>query len=126
MESEDLISVYTVQSATEAEIVRNSLKSAGIACEIGGEIQAGLTGVLTIDILTHVSDAERARKHLRQLRKEKKERHKRRVEAKKAREAGSASAPAPSSDAIQELKPPLPSTEITKAKKKRPEDRAGG
>jgi hypothetical protein len=120
MESEDLVSVYTVQSATEAEIVRNSLKSAGIDCEIGGEIQAGLTGVLAIDILTHVSDADRARKHLRQVRKDKKERHKRRVEAKKAKEAGSTAAPT-SSEAIQELKPPLPSTDITKKKKKRPE-----
>jgi hypothetical protein len=111
MESEDLVSVYTVNSSAEAEIVRNSLKSAGIDCEIGGEMQAGLSGVLEIDILTHASDVDRARKHLRQLRKERKERHKRHVEAKRAREAGGAPA---SSDAIQELRPPLPSTDITK------------
>ena len=78
-ESEDLVSVYTVNSAAEAEIVRNALKEAGIACEIGGEMQAGLAGVLEINILTHVSDADAARKHLRLLRKEKKERHKRRL-----------------------------------------------
>jgi hypothetical protein len=112
-ESEDLVSVYTVNNATEAEIVRNSLKSAGIACEIGGETQAGLTGVLAIDILTHVSDADRARKHLRLVRRERRERRKRHLEARKAREAdGSATG---SSEAIQELKPPLPGAELTDA-----------
>jgi hypothetical protein len=109
MEKEDLVSVYTVKSSAEAEIVRASLESVGIACQIGGESQAGLAGVLEIDILTHVSDAEKARKHMRLLRKEKKERRQRRLEAKKAREA---ERPVVPSDAIQELqKPPMPATD---------------
>ncbi|HZZ77605.1 MAG TPA: DUF2007 domain-containing protein [Gemmataceae bacterium] len=110
MENEDLISVYTVKSTAEAEIVRGSLESVGIPCQIGGESQAGFSGVLEIDILTHVSDADRARKHLRLLRKEKKERRQRRLEAKKAREAETHTGP---SDAIQALpRPPLPSTDF--------------
>lgn len=67
MESENLVSVHTVSSPTEAEIIRNALKSVGIACEIGGEGQAGLAGVLAIDILTQESDAEEAREYLRTL-----------------------------------------------------------
>src|SRR5262245_104695 len=110
MDKEDLISVYTVKSSAEAEIVRASLESVGIACQIGGESQAGLAGVLEIDILTHVSDAEKARKHMRLLRKEKKERRQRRLEAKKAR---AMETPVGPSDAIQEMqKPPLPSTDF--------------
>jgi hypothetical protein len=80
MDTEDLVSVYTVNSPTEAEIIRGVLESAGIACQIGGETQAGLAGVLSIDILTHASDAEAARKHLRQLK------HITREERKKAHE----------------------------------------
>jgi hypothetical protein len=110
MENEDLVSVYTVKSSAEAEIVRGSLESVGIACQIGGESQAGLAGVLEIDILTHVSDAEKARKHLRLLRKEKKERRQRRLEAKKSREEQETRVGP--SEGIQEMKnPPLPSTD---------------
>lgn len=98
MDGEDLVSVYTVQSPTEAELVRNALKSAGIACEIGGESQAGLAGVLAIDILVHADDVPAARKHLRTLRRERKERRLRAKEAKAARP--------PSSEAIQDKKPP--------------------
>jgi Putative prokaryotic signal transducing protein len=122
MDSQDLVTVYTVNSAAEAEIVRNAFKAEGIDCEIGGETQAGLAGVLEIDILTHASDAERARKLLRQLRKEKKERRQRHLEAKKARAAAADSTD--NSEAIQELKPPLPETGITRKKKKPTDDEA--
>ncbi len=115
MDSEDLVTVYTVNSDVEAEIIRNALMAEGIACEIGGETQAGLAGVLEIDILTHASDADRARKVLRQLRKEKKERRQRHMEAKKEKEAAD-------SAAIQELKPPLPETGITEKKKRADDD----
>src|ERR1700692_3357093 len=101
MEPEDLVPVYTVQSPTEAEIVRNALKSVGIACEIGGESQAGLAGVLTIEILVHASDKGAARKHLRNLRHDKMERKKKRVAARKAKADGT-------SEAIQEKPPRKP------------------
>jgi hypothetical protein len=106
MDREDLVSVCTVTSPTEAEIIRGVLQSAGIACEIGGEGQAGLAGVLSIDVLTHLDDAEAARKHLKQLKSNIRLRRKRRAEARKAREAAlsQASPPAPS-DSIQEMNP---------------------
>jgi hypothetical protein len=106
MHAEDLVSVCTVQSPTEAELIRNALKSVGIACEIGGETQAGLAGVLAIDVLTHANDAKEARKYLRQLRKEKHERKKKRVEARKAKAATDVS------EAIQE-KPPREQPPVT-------------
>jgi len=107
MEREDLVSVCTVTSPTEAEIIRGVLQSAGIACEIGGEGQAGLAGVLGIDVMTHLDDADAARHHLKQLKRNIKLRRKRRAEARRAKEAA-ANAPTPppvSSDAIQELSP---------------------
>jgi hypothetical protein len=97
MDGADLVTVYTVQSPTEADLIRNSLKAAGIACEIGGGGQAGLAGVLSIDVLVHADDVGAARKHLRQLRREKKER---RLKHKEAQEAKSA--PQDVSEAIQE------------------------
>lgn len=62
MEAQEPVVVYTVVSPAEAEIVRNLLKSEGIACEIGGESQAGLAGILEITLLTKAVDADRARK----------------------------------------------------------------
>jgi hypothetical protein len=100
MESEDLVSVYTVKNPTEAEMVRNALKAVGIACEIGGEGQAGLAGVLEIDVLVHAGDVIAARKHLRNLRHDKLQRKRKRVEARKARAADA------TSEAIQEIPPP--------------------
>jgi hypothetical protein len=107
-DKQDLVSVYTVKSPAEAEVIRGALESAGISCMIGGETQAGLAGVLEIDILTPADEAERARKHLKQLRRDRKERHKAQVEKRKAKAQDIAS------DAIQELNPPPPATDIQK------------
>ncbi len=87
MDPEDLVCVITVKSPTEAELIRSALQSVGIACQIGGEGQAGFAGVFEIDILVHASDEASARKHLRSLRHEKIERKKKRLAAKKARDA---------------------------------------
>jgi hypothetical protein len=65
VERKDLVSVFTVTNAAEAEIIRNSLEAAGIPCQIGGETQGGFSGVLRIDILTTAEDADEARRHLR-------------------------------------------------------------
>lgn len=110
MENQDLVSVHTVQNATEAEIIRGALESVGISCTIGGEGQAGFAGFFEINVLTPVEDADRARKYLRQLRREKKERKKERIEKRKTKAAE------PNSEAIQEMKPPLPpSSDIQKS-----------
>jgi hypothetical protein len=66
MDRQDLVSVWTVNTPTEAEIARAALESAGISCEISGETQAGLAGVLAINILTRAEDAEEARKFLQE------------------------------------------------------------
>ena len=101
MDDQDLVTVCTVQNLAEAEIIRGALQSAGIACQIGGMSQAGLAGVLEIDVLAHASDTKKARKLLRQVRHDKFERKKKRIAAKKAQVEGKDSA----SEAIQELKP---------------------
>jgi hypothetical protein len=102
MDREDLVTVCTVTSPVEAEIIRSALQANGIACQIGGETQAGLAGVLGIDVLTHLDDADAARHHLKQLKRNIRLRRKRRAEARRAKEAASAAAPA-SSEAIQDL-----------------------
>jgi Putative prokaryotic signal transducing protein len=101
MDDQDLVSVCTVKNLAEAEIIRGALQSAGIACQIGGMTQAGLAGVLEIDVLTHVSDVKKARKLLRDVRHDKIERKKKRIAAKKAKAAEKDA----TSEAIQEKKP---------------------
>ena len=88
MDDQDLVQLCTVQSPTEAEIIRGALQAAGIACQIGGESQAGLAGVLAIDVLTHASDTKKARQLLRQVRRDKIERKRNRAAARKAKADG--------------------------------------
>jgi hypothetical protein len=102
--NQDVVSICTVKSPAEAEIIRGALESVGIACVIGGYSQAGLAGVLEIDVLTPIEDADRARKHLRLLRREKHERRKAQIEKRRAKLANQ------SSEAIMEMKPPAPPT----------------
>ncbi len=111
MERKDLACVCTVTSPTEAEIIRGVLQSAGIACEIGGEGQAGFAGVWAIDILTRAGDADQARKHLKQLKRNIRLRRKRRADAKMAKAAEG------SKEGIQEMKP---GTDIKKKRKPPP------
>jgi hypothetical protein len=59
---QDLVTVYTVKTAEQAEIVKNFLHGEGIACRIDGEGQVGLAGILDIALLVHAEDADRARK----------------------------------------------------------------
>ncbi len=109
VDNQDVVTVCKVNSPAEAEIIRGALQSIGINCSIGGEGQAGLAGVLEIDVCTPIEDADRARKHLRLLRREKHERRKAQVVKRRAKEASK------SSEAITELKPPTPpSTDIEK------------
>ncbi|HUS39766.1 MAG TPA: DUF2007 domain-containing protein [Pirellulales bacterium] len=56
----DLVHCTTVQTAMEAEVARIALEAEGIACDIQGESQAGLTGVLPIKIYVRSEDLERA------------------------------------------------------------------
>ena len=101
MDDQDLVTVCTVQNLAEAEIIRGAFQAAGIACQIGGMSQAGLAGVLEIDVLTHASDLKKARKLLREVRHDKIERKKKHIAAKKAKAEGKDA----TSEAIQEMKP---------------------
>jgi hypothetical protein len=60
----ELVTVYTVNEPTLAELLRQELASDGIRCEISGENQAGLAGILKIDLLVQSADACRAREFL--------------------------------------------------------------
>jgi hypothetical protein len=99
MQDEELVTICTVTNPAEAEIIRSALESAGIPCQIGGEVQGGFTGVWEIDILTSESDGAKAQKHLRQLKRNIRVSKQRRAAARKAKADGV------SSEAIQELKP---------------------
>ncbi|GAB4148038.1 MAG: hypothetical protein Tsb009_21570 [Planctomycetaceae bacterium] len=60
MSSDQLIPVYTATNPHQAEIVREALVNEGIPCEVEGEHQAGLTGVLDIRLFVRKEDADRA------------------------------------------------------------------
>lgn len=64
MDPNELVSVYTVNEPTLAELIRAELHGEGIACEVGGETQAGFSGVLRIDVLVRAKDADRARRFI--------------------------------------------------------------
>lgn len=64
IDPDEIVTVYTVTEPTQAELIRSELQSEGIAAEVSGENQAGLAGVLRIDILVRARDADRARKFL--------------------------------------------------------------
>ena len=46
MELDEPIEVYTLHDPYEAEIIRATLRGEGIACELDGERQAGLSDIL--------------------------------------------------------------------------------
>jgi hypothetical protein len=64
MEAEDLVSVYTLNDPTQAELIKAALHDEGIACQIDGENQGSFSGVLQIAILVRAVDADRARRFI--------------------------------------------------------------
>ncbi|QDU40973.1 hypothetical protein Mal4_53360 [Maioricimonas rarisocia] len=64
MDADELVTVYTVNEPTKAELIKAALHGEGIACEVSGENQAGMAGVLRVDVLVKAKDAERARKFI--------------------------------------------------------------
>jgi hypothetical protein len=55
-----LVTVYRVADSVTAELIRNSLRDEGIPCELGGERQAGFTGVLDVEVIVRREDRDRA------------------------------------------------------------------
>jgi hypothetical protein len=62
MDENELMTVYTLTDPNQAEIIKAALHAEGIACELGGEGQAGFTGLWEIEVLVRADDADRARK----------------------------------------------------------------
>jgi hypothetical protein len=61
MRDDELVTVFETNDANAAEIARLALESEGIAAFVEGEGQAGLTGILEIQVVVKTADAERAR-----------------------------------------------------------------
>ena len=57
----ELVYLTAVQTSGEAEIARLALEAQGIDCQIVGESQAGLAGVLPIKIYVRSTDLDRAK-----------------------------------------------------------------
>lgn len=66
MDPNEPVAVYTVSNPVEAEIIKNALRSEGIACELEGVNQAAEAGLigLEIKILVPAHDANAARNFL--------------------------------------------------------------
>ena len=64
---DDLLSVYSTNDASEAEILRTALHGEGLKCEISGEKQGGFTGIgsLEIQLLVKAEDFDLARDFLK-------------------------------------------------------------
>ncbi len=62
MDTNDLVTVYTVSNPVKAEIIKNALAEEGIRCFIEGENQAGEAGLIGIQIrlLVPAADVDRA------------------------------------------------------------------
>jgi hypothetical protein len=60
--------VFTTNDVYEAEILRNELHAAGIACELDGESQGGFTEIVETKLLVHAWDADRAERLIHERR----------------------------------------------------------
>jgi hypothetical protein len=62
MEHDELVPVYVVSNPAQAELIKNQLNDEGIRCFISGENQAGLVGLMGLEIRIFVAaeDADRA------------------------------------------------------------------
>lgn len=61
MDEFEPVEVYSLNDPETAEIIQNALRSEGIPCEIEGEHQAGLSGILNMRLMVRARDEDRAR-----------------------------------------------------------------
>ncbi len=66
MANDELVTVYTVSTPDQAEIIKNALETEGLRCFIEDENQAALGGLASIAIRIQVpaNEAELARKYI--------------------------------------------------------------
>ncbi len=62
MEADEPVTVYTINNPFEVEIIKMALQGGGIACQLDGEGQSGLSEILDIGVLVPAKDADRARR----------------------------------------------------------------
>jgi Putative prokaryotic signal transducing protein len=64
MDSQELVTVYTVGNPVQAEIIKNALQANGIRCFLDGINQAAEAGLMALEIKVQVApaDADKARK----------------------------------------------------------------
>ena len=60
----EVVVVYTTNDVYEAEVIRNALYDAGIACELDGESQGGFAELVETKLLVRAWDADRARRRI--------------------------------------------------------------
>ncbi len=56
----ELVRLLRTRDPNRAEIIKNALEAAGIACNLDGENQAGLTGILEIDVIVRQDQKDQA------------------------------------------------------------------
>lgn len=64
MKHDEPVIAFSTNQSAEAAILKNMLESEGIQCQLEGENQAGLTGILEIRGLVRAWDEDKARKLL--------------------------------------------------------------
>ena len=62
MDPNELVTAYTVTDAGQADVIKVALENEGIPCELGGDGQAGFTGLWAIDLMVRAADVDRAKK----------------------------------------------------------------
>src|SRR5687767_8096887 len=66
MDSNQLVTAYTLHDVNQAEVIRLALEDAGIPCQIGGgRTQLGFTGVAKVEILVRAAALANARDLIR-------------------------------------------------------------
>lgn len=63
-DKDELVSVWTAQTAVEAEMIKNFLAGQGVKCSIEGGNQAGFAAAIPIRIMVRAWDADHAKKML--------------------------------------------------------------
>src|SRR5204863_10101979 len=64
MDPNELTTIFTTGDPNLARMIVNELKSEGIDATVSGENQAGLSGILDVEVLVRAWDADRAKKIL--------------------------------------------------------------
>lgn len=60
MDANELVVLCTTTNPSEAEFLKNLLEGEGVKCELDGENQGSLAGILDIRILVRAWDEDRA------------------------------------------------------------------